>query len=86
MNEITKIKINKVFWEKWLIWFAEVVINDSIFIGWIGIFSRLSEPEKIRLVFPTKKKGDKDIKICYPMTNELYRLMEGEIQKEYDRS
>jgi hypothetical protein len=46
----------------------------------------LNDPDKIRLVFPTKKKKEKDIKICYPMTEGLYRLMESEIQKEYDRS
>ena len=86
MTALTKININKVFWEKWLVWFAEVVLDDSIFIWWIWLFSRLWSPEKIRLVFPTKKKWEKNIKICYPMTDSLYRLMESEIQKEYDRS
>ena len=84
--KITKIKVNRVLWDKGLVWFADIVIEDCLFMWWVWIFSRLNDPDKIRLVFPTKKKKEKDIKICYPMTEELYRLMESEIQKEYDRS
>lgn len=84
--KITKIKVNRVLWDKGLVWFADIVIENCLFVWWIWIFSRLNDPDKIRLVFPTKKKKEKDIKICYPMTEDLYRLMESEIQKEYDRS
>ena len=84
--KITKIKVNRVLWDKGLVWFADIVIENCLFMWCIWIFSRLNEQDKIRLVFPTKKKKEKDIKICYPMTEDLYRLMESEIQKEYDRS
>lgn len=80
--KITKVKINRVSWEKWLIWFAQLILDDCLFIWWIGIFTRLSEPKKIRLVFPTKKKDWGDIKICYPMTESFYRDLEEEIQNK----
>lgn len=79
---ITKIKINKVSWEKWLIWFAQIVLDDCLFLWGIWIFSRLNEPQKIRLVFPTKKKNWVDIRMYCPLTENFYRQLEDEIQNK----
>ncbi len=79
---ITKIKINKVSWEKWLIWFAQIVLDDCLFLWGIWIFSRLNEPQKIRLVFPTKKRNWVDIRMFCPLTESLYRQLEKEIQNK----
>ena len=74
--QITKIKIKKLIPVKGHIGFVSCVIDDWLYIGNIAIFSRLNEEDKIRLVFPEKKIGDKKISIFYPLTNESYFELE----------
>jgi DNA-binding cell septation regulator SpoVG len=83
--KISSVKIKNYSWEKWLIWFAEVIVDDSLFLWWIWIFARLADNSKIRLVFPTRKKDELSQKIFYPMNNELYYELEMAIQNEINK-
>jgi len=73
---ISKIKIKKLIPNKGHIGFVSCVIDDWLYVGNIAIFSRLNNPENIRLVFPEKKIGDKKISIFYPLTTEAYFQLE----------
>lgn len=81
--EITKVKIKKVTPEKGLVGFASCVIDDSLYIGNIAIFTRLGETERMRLVFPVKETGVNKISVFYPLTARLYYALEQAITEKY---
>jgi len=75
--KITNVKIKKVAPDnKGLIAFCSVVLDDMLYLGNIAIFSKLNQEGKIRLVFPNKKVNEKVISLYYPLTKELYYLLE----------
>lgn len=81
--KITKIKIKKVIPNKGLVGFASCVIDDSLHLGNIAVFTRLGETERMRLVFPVKEAGQNKISVFHPLTSELYYLLEQAITKQY---
>lgn len=81
--KITKIKIKKVIPDKGLVGFASCVIDDSLYLGNIAIFTRLGEKDRMRLVFPVKEVKGKKIPVFYPLTAELYYLLEQAIVEKY---
>lgn len=81
--KISKIKITKVAPENGLVGFASCVIDDSLFLGNIAIFTRLGETDRMRLVFPIKEKGTRKIPVFNPLTAELYYLLEQAIADKY---
>ena len=81
--QISKIKIKKVIPNKGLVGFASCVIDNSLYLGNIAVFTRLDEAEKMRLVFPVKEAGQNKISVFRPLTAELYYLLEQAITKKY---
>jgi len=81
--KLSKIKIKKVSPDKGLVAFASCVIDDSLYIGNIAVFTRLGETERLRLVFPVKEAGQNKISVFYPLTAELYYLLEQAITDKY---
>ena len=81
--KISKIKIRKVSPNKGLVGFASCVIDDSLYLGNIAIFTRLEDKEKMRLVFPVKETSQNKISVFHPLTSELYYLLEQAITEEY---
>lgn len=81
---ISKVKIKRVVPEKGLVGFASCVIEDSLQIGNIAIFTRLNEPNKLRLVFPVKEVGSNKISIVHPLTSSLYYELERAIENAYN--
>jgi len=65
-----------------LVGFASCVINECLYLGSIGIFTRLGG--SYRLVYPTKKIGEKNINIFYPITRELGRQLEQVIISKFE--
>lgn len=81
---LTKIKIKKIIAKNGHVGFISCVIDDWLYIGNIAIFSRLNS-DKIRLVFPEKKVGDKKISIFYPLTSEAYYELENIVNEYYKK-
>lgn len=81
--KITNIKIKQIIPDKGHIAFVSCVVDNWLFLNNIAIFSRLNEPDKIRLVFPEKKVGDKKISLFYPLTTEGYFELEKAIQEKF---
>lgn len=81
--KIGKVKIRRVMPDKGLVGFASCVIDDSLYIGNIAIFTRLGNEDNIRLVFPVKDISGKKVPIFYPLTASLYYQIEKAISKEY---
>lgn len=79
---VSKIKIKKVIPNKGLVGFASCVIDDSLYLGNIAVFTRL-DSEEMRLVFPVKEIAQNKIVVFKPLTAELYYQLEQAIAEKY---
>jgi len=79
---VTKIKIKKFAPNNGHIGFVSCIIDNWLYINNIAIFSRLNS-DKIRLVFPVKKVGDKAIPLFYPLNPQAYYDLENIIFEHY---
>lgn len=85
MIEISDVKFNEANLEKGLIGFASCIINNAIYLGNIGVFTRLDK-KGYRLVFPIRKSGKgMKFKICFPINNETYVVLLNAITKEVNK-
>lgn len=81
-NTITEINIIPVKPNNGLIAFASFVLNDSWYMGSIGILTR---PESgYRLVYPTKKVNERNINIFHPINAQMAREIENTIISRYE--
>lgn len=79
MSEIQIIPIKP---QNGLVAFASFVLDDNLYLGSIGIFTR---PQGgYRLVYPTKKVGDKNINIFYPINRFFALKIEKEVVKRLE--
>ena len=74
---INDIEIVPVIPDKGLIAFASFILYESIYCSSVGIFTR---PEGgYRLLYPTKKTGNKNFGIFYPINKQIGTLIEQEV-------
>jgi DNA-binding cell septation regulator SpoVG len=78
--KISEITIDLVKPKEGLIGFASLVIEESIYLGNIGIVKRLDE-DTFRLTYPTRKVGDKSFNIYYPINKESGKKIEKAVTK-----
>ena len=76
---ISKIKIKRIAPQRGHIGFVSCIVDDCLFLNNIAIFTRLSDKNQIRLVFPEKKVGDKVIPLFHPVSSDFYYILEKEI-------
>jgi hypothetical protein len=79
---VTKVKFKQIIPDKGHIGFVSLVIDDWLFLNNIAIFKRFNQSDKIRLVFPEKKSGDKKINLFYPLSSKSYFELERLIQEQ----
>ena len=70
---ISEVKIQMIRPNNGLIGFASIVINESLYIGCIGIHRKLAGG--YRLTFPKKDSFD----ICYPINQHTSQIIEAAI-------
>ena len=73
--KITEIQITPIKPKDGLVGFASVVIENSLYLGFIGVYTRL-DGSGYRLTYPTKKIGDNSINIYHPINKETSRAIE----------
>ncbi|MFH1967805.1 MAG: septation protein SpoVG family protein [bacterium] len=76
--KITDVQITPIKPREGLVGFANVVINDSIHLGFIGIHTKL-DGSGYRITYPTKKAGVKDLNIFYPINKEMSKIIEAAV-------
>lgn len=65
-----------------LVAFANFVLDNNLYLGSIGIVTR---PEGgYRLVYPTKKIGNRNINIFHPINRKFAKEIEKEIIKKFE--
>lgn len=58
-----------------LIGFANVIVNDSLYLSSIGIHKK-RDGNGFRLTYPTKKVGETNISLFHPLDKELSKEIE----------
>ena len=58
------------------------VLDDKYYISSVAIYTRLDGSGGYRLVYPTKKVGDKNINIFHPINQEVGGIIEKEVIKK----
>lgn len=90
-TKITEILIHPLKGRGGLVAIASFVMDDKIYLGGIGVYTKLSGG--YRLTFPTrslktnpKRFGEeKGVNIYYPINRELGSIIEESIIKEYEK-
>ena len=77
--KVSSVKFRSIEPKLGLIGFASVVIDDWLYLNNIAVFSRRSDPAKIRLVFPEKRIGSVRIPLYHPLDSERYYMLEDAI-------
>ncbi len=84
MNEetqISEINIVPVKPNEGLIAFASFVLDEKYYVGSVAIYTRLNG-DGFRLAYPTRKIGDRNINIFYPINSETGRAIEEAISEK----
>jgi stage V sporulation protein G len=73
--KITDVQITPITPRDGLVAFASVVLDDSIYLGSIGVYTRL-DGSGYRITYPTKKIGIKDLHVHRPTNEDMSKLIE----------
>lgn len=74
--QISEIQIIPVKPKEGLVAFASCVINDSLYIGNIAIYTSLQKPNTYRLVYPSKiLPNGKEINCVHPINKKVGELI-----------
>jgi len=79
--KITEIQIIPIKPKNGLVGFAGVVLDNSLYLGSIGVYTRI-DGSGYRLTYPTKKIGDKSINIYHPINRETSKAIEQAVFKK----
>jgi stage V sporulation protein G len=66
---------------KGLIGFASFILNESIYVGSVGIYTKL-DGSGYRLTYPTKMLGEKAMNIVHPINKETAEQIELAVSEE----
>ena len=77
---VSEVNITPIKPQDGLIAFASVVVNESLYLGSIAIYTR---PDgSYRLLYPTKKLGDRLVNLFHPICRETSKQIEDAIFKK----
>jgi len=73
--KISEINITPIKPQNGLVAFASVVLDDCLYLGSIGVYTRL-DGMGYRLTYPTKKVAEKNLNIYHPINKLLAKEIE----------
>jgi len=79
--KISEIQIIPIKPNNGLVAFASIVLADSLYLGSIGVYTRI-DGLGYRITYPTKKIGDRNINIYHPINKETSKAIEKAIITE----
>jgi len=82
-HKISEIQIVPVKPKDGLVAFASFVLDGNIYLGSIGIMAKLNGG--FRLVYPTKKIGNRNINLFHPINKEFGQFIEIEVLKHFEK-
>jgi len=81
---ISDVRITPIRQNDGLVAIGSVVVNDSLYLGSIGIHRKL-DGSGYRLTYPTKKAGTENRTVYHPITPELSKAVETALFHECQR-
>lgn len=82
--KITDIQIIPIKPSNGLVAFGSIIFDNGLYLGSIGIYRKL-DGSGLRITYPTKKVGDKNINIYHPINKELSRLIEDAVIEKAEK-
>lgn len=82
-HQITEVQIVPIKPINGLIGFVSFVLNNSFYVGSIGIYTRPNGG--YRLTYPTRKTGNNSVNIFYPINKEIAEEIEKVIINEFEK-
>lgn len=79
--KITRIEIVPIKPNQGLIGFANIILENQLFIGSIGIHPKL-HGDGFRLTYPNRRVGDHSVTIFHPVQFELSRAIEKAVEEQ----
>ena len=79
--QISEVNLIPVKPDEGLVAFATCVLENAYYIGSIAIYTKLNGG--IRLVFPTKIVGARQMNIHHPISHEAHRDIQRAIEEKY---
>ncbi len=73
--KISEVQITPIKPKDGLVAFVSVVVENSLFLGFIGVYTRL-DGLGYRLTYPNKRIGDSSINIYHPINKETSKAIE----------
>ncbi|GEM_PF-402959 len=72
---VTEVQITPVKANNGLVAIASVIFDDALFLGSIGVYTRL-DGTGYRLTYPTKNQGGKSFNVYHPINSETSKTIE----------
>jgi len=72
---ITEVQIVPIKAQNGLVAIASVVFDNSLYLGSIGIYTKLDGPG-YRITYPTKSSGGRNFNIYHPISREVSEAIE----------
>jgi len=82
--KITEIQIIPIKPKEGLVAFASIVVENSLYLGSLGVYTRL-DGSGYRITYPTKKIGNKNINIYHPINKETSKAIEEAVISEAEK-
>lgn len=80
--QVSEVQIVPVKPNDGLVAFATCVLDNSYYIGSIAVFTKIGGG--IRLVFPTKIVGERQMNIHHPITREMHDYIQRAVEEKYE--
>lgn len=77
---IAEVNVTPIKPQDGLIAFASVVVDESLYLGSIAVYTRLDG--SYRLLYPTKKLGERLVNLFHPISRETSKQIEDAIFKK----
>ena len=82
--KITEMQIIPIKPKDGLVAFASIVIENSLYLGSLGVYTRL-DGSGYRITYPTKKISNKDINVYHPIDKDTSEIIKKAIINEAER-
>ena len=82
-TKLTEIQVIPIKPQNGLVAFVSFILDGNLYLGSIGVLTR--PKGGYRLVYPTKKVGNKNLNIFYPINKKVAQLVENEVVKHFEK-
>ncbi len=79
--QVDEVQITPVKPKDGLVAFCSFVLGESHFLGSVAIFTKLDGG--IRLVFPTKLVGERQMHMHHPISSEAHQCIQEAVERKY---